>query len=137
MNPDDTPTVLLFDGVCGLCNKWVDFVLKIDRKGVVKFASLQSKTGTDVVRQYGLKEGYLDSVVLIDHGKVHTKSDAVLKLMRQTKTVWSAVNIFSVLPRFFRDAVYDLIAANRYRIFGKHDSCRLPSPEERSRFLDV
>lgn len=132
----ETP-IVLFDGVCGLCNNWVDFILKIDRRGVVRFASLQSGTGTRLLREHGLKEGYLDSIVLVQNGRALTKSDAVLEVMRVTGTVWSVVNVFSVLPRYFRDAVYNLIAANRYRIFGKHETCRLPSPEERARFVDL
>lgn len=129
--------LLLFDGVCTLCNAAVDFVMRHDRTGRIRFASLQSEAGQAVLREAGLPEGYADSLVLVDAGVVWTKSDAALHLARLMGGAWSLAAPLLAIPRAARDAVYDAIAARRYEWFGKREACRLPSPEERARFVET
>ena len=129
--------MLLFDGVCNLCNASVQWVLKRDRKGIFKFAALQSKTGQRLLQQLGFSQENFDTVVLVDGEKVFTRSDAPLEIARRLGGFWSLFSIFRIIPRFIRDAVYDWIARNRYRWFGRKEECMLPRPEWKSRFLDV
>ena len=127
--------VILFDGVCGLCNRWVTFVLERDRKEVFRFAALQSDAGRALLNEYSLPRDKLDSVVLVAEGRVYTQSSAVLEILQRLGFPWSAAAIATVVPRGFRDAVYDFVAQNRYRWFGRTETCRMPAPSERSRFL--
>jgi predicted DCC family thiol-disulfide oxidoreductase YuxK len=127
--------VILFDGVCNYCNALVNWVMRLDRKGVFRFATLQSEHGRALLRQYGLPEEQLDSVVLVEKGKAYIKSDAALRIghhlpwwLQETRVLW-------VVPRPFRDAIYDFIARNRYKWFGKKESCMVPTAEQRERFL--
>lgn len=129
--------MLLFDGVCNLCNDSVQWVLKRDRKGIFKFAALQSETGQRLLQQLGFSQENFDTVVLVDGEKVFTRSDAPLEIARRLGGFWSLFSIFRIIPRFIRDAVYDWIARNRYRWFGRKEECMLPRPEWKSRFLDV
>ena len=130
MNP-----VLLFDGVCNLCNSSVQTVIKADKKGFFMFASLQSDAARDLLRQSNLSESHLDSVVLYYNERFYTHSDAVLEAARLLGGGWSLLYIFRIVPRFIRDAVYNWIARNRYRWFGKKDQCMIPTPDLKSRFL--
>ncbi|MBK8979112.1 MAG: thiol-disulfide oxidoreductase DCC family protein [Planctomycetes bacterium] len=136
--PDDPP-VVLFDGVCNLCNGWVRFVLRHERSGAnpLRFAALQSEAGARLLAEHGLPTDRLDSIVLIDGGRASQKSDAVLRLLRHLRQPWRLGAVFRIMPRFLRDAVYDLVARNRYRLFGRRDTCSIPTPETRARFLDA
>lgn len=127
--------VILFDGVCNFCNGAINFVLKQDKKGVFRFAPLQSKAGEDLAAQYGLQANDLSSFVLIDDNKVYRKSSAALRVMKKLPWYWSEVQILRIVPLFLRNAIYDFIAENRYKWFGKKESCMVPTPEQRSRFL--
>lgn len=132
---DDKP-IILFDGVCNLCNNAVQFVLKHDKKNLFRFASLQSDSAKSLLIKYDLHADNLNSVVLIQNGKAFTKSAAALSI---AKTLSGPVKIlygFIIVPPFIRNAVYTLIADNRYRWFGKKDNCMLPSPDVASRFLN-
>jgi predicted DCC family thiol-disulfide oxidoreductase YuxK len=135
--PIDGPPqpLLLFDGVCNLCNASVQWVIKHDPKGVFRFASLQSDMGENMLRRFGLPIGELDTVVLVDDGKAYTRSDVPLRIFKKLGGWWAALAVFSVVPKSIRDAVYDWVARNRYRWFGKKDECWLPTPELRARFL--
>jgi predicted DCC family thiol-disulfide oxidoreductase YuxK len=132
---DENP-VILFDGLCNFCNGAINFVLKQDKKGIFRFAPLQSEAGRRLLQQYHLPTDEFESFVLIDDGKVYTKSSAALRVMNKLPWYWKEAQIFRVIPTIFRDAIYEFIARNRYKWFGKKDQCMLPTPEMRSRFLD-
>ncbi|TMI97370.1 MAG: thiol-disulfide oxidoreductase DCC family protein [Bacteroidetes bacterium] len=121
--------VILFDGVCNLCSGSVQFILKRDKEKRFLFASLQSTYGQSLLKQLDLP------TELYEGGKVFTRSTAALKMFSQLKG-WSWVKIFWVVPKFIRDAVYNLIAKNRYKWFGKKEECWLPTPDLKARFLD-
>lgn len=128
---------MLFDGVCNLCNASVQWVLKHDRKGVFRFASLQSKTGQELLTAFGFSQENFDTVVLIDGEHVYTRSDAPLEVVRRLGGLWPLLGVFKIIPLAVRNAVYDWIARNRYRWFGKREACMLPRPEWKDRFLDT
>lgn len=126
--------ILLFDGVCNVCNGFVQFVIKRDPAGYFQFASLQSEEGKKLLQQYGLPET-LETVVLIENNTAYTYSTAPLRTARKLKGFWKFGYVFLIVPRFIRDAVYRFIARNRYRWFGKKESCMMPSPDVQSRFI--
>ncbi len=127
--------VVLFDGVCNLCNGIVKFSLKRDRRGVLRFASLQSDAGKEILREHGIDENQMDTFVFVENGQAFTRSTAGLKLFRSFGFPWALLYVFIIIPSPVRNAIYNFIARNRYRWFGKEDSCMLPSPEVRARFL--
>lgn len=125
--------VILFDGVCNLCNAWVDFVVRHDEEGRFRFAPLQSDVARDLLK--GAPADLPDSIVLVEGHSVWTRSTAALRVARALGLPWSLAWAFIVVPPALRDAVYDWVARNRYRWFGKRETCRVPTPEERARFL--
>jgi len=127
--------VILFDGVCNLCNGFVQFVIAHDTAGVFQFASLQSDAAIEILKKHGLPTHQLSSVVLSEGDRYYTKSDAALRVAGRLSGIWSLARLFLVLPKFLRDWGYDLVARNRYRLFGKKESCWLPTPELKQRFL--
>lgn len=128
--------VILFDGVCNLCNGAVDFILERDPAGHFAFASLQSGAGQEILAHYGLSTENFDSLVLVKDGKVYQKSRAALEIAARLKGAWPLLQVFKLVPAFLRNGVYDFIGRNRYRFFGKRETCRFPTPEIRSRFLE-
>jgi predicted DCC family thiol-disulfide oxidoreductase YuxK len=128
--------VILFDGVCNLCNGWVNRVIDADKQNQFKFASLQSNYGVKAVERLGLGADYLNTIIFYDNGKVYLRSNAVLQIARSLGGVYSLALILLIIPQFIRDFVYNLVANNRYRWFGKMDACRVPTPELKSKFLD-
>ena len=129
-------TIVLFDGVCGLCNWSIDFLLRHDRHGALRFAPLQSQAGQALLREHGLNPAEFSSAVVIDGSQVYRRSDAALHALWRLGTFWRALAVLArVLPRSGRDAIYDWVANNRYRWFGQRSSCRIPAPDERQRFL--
>lgn len=127
--------IILFDGVCNFCNGAVNFLLRHDKKGVFRFAPLQSLAGQSLLKEYGLVTKDFDSFVLIDNGKVYKKSSASLRVMNKLPWYWKEAQILRIIPTAFRDAIYDFIAKNRYKWFGKKKQCMVPTPEIRGRFL--
>jgi predicted DCC family thiol-disulfide oxidoreductase YuxK len=129
--------VVLFDGVCNLCNATVQFVIDRDPHGYFRFASLQSDAAVRLLGEHQLKvpEGDPDSVLVIEDGRVHSHSEAALRIARRLGLPWSLAVLGRMFPRFVRDAVYRLIARNRYRWFGRSETCRIPTPELRARFV--
>jgi predicted DCC family thiol-disulfide oxidoreductase YuxK len=127
--------VVLFDGVCNLCNGAVQFVLRRDRHAAFRFASLQSNYAKDLMKRFGLIPGTLHSLLLYDNGVLYEKSDAALRIASYLKG-FSVLSAFKIVPRFIRDGVYDFVARNRYRIFGKRDECMIPTPETKGRFIE-
>ncbi|MDQ0219821.1 thiol-disulfide oxidoreductase DCC family protein [Peribacillus cavernae] len=128
-------SIVLFDGICNLCNSSVQFILKRDPVAHFKFGSLQSDLGQETIERYRLSKK-LNSIVLIENDKSYTKSTAVLRICKNLKGAWKLVSILRIIPRPIRDFFYDIIAKNRYKWFGKQDSCMLPSPEFKERFID-
>ena len=128
--------VVIFDGECNFCSSIVAFVIKRDGRGVFRFAPFQSEAGRALLQKYGVRDGYFDSFILIDEGGLFTKSDAALRLWRRLGGLWSLTYALIIVPRFVRDAVYDFVARNRYRWFGKKDECMIPGPEVKERFLE-
>ena len=127
--------ILLFDGVCNLCNGFVQFMIKRDPNGKFKYASLQSDTARKLLSRFGLPKDDFDSFVLIKGDKYYLKSTAALQVLKELGGVWSLFYAFIVLPRSFRDFIYDGVAKNRYRIFGKRNECMIPTPDLERRFL--
>lgn len=127
--------IVLFDGVCNLCNGTVQFIIHHDGAGYFQFASLQSIAGARFIKEYGLTPN-MNSVILIENGSYYEKSDAALRICRKLEGGWKLLAIFSIIPKPIRDFVYDRIAKNRYRWFGKKDSCMLPNTENHNRFLE-
>ncbi|MGA8311435.1 MAG: DCC1-like thiol-disulfide oxidoreductase family protein [Terriglobales bacterium] len=136
---DSTNPILLYDGVCGLCSRLVQFVLKRDASGHFRFASLQSDFASRILRQQGLDPDDLDTVYLVQEPgqRLTARSDAVISVLRGLGGFWRAAAVLlRALPKSLRDWGYDVVAHNRYRIFGKHDTCLLPEGKYRDRFLD-
>jgi predicted DCC family thiol-disulfide oxidoreductase YuxK len=125
--------VIFFDGVCGLCNGFVDFMMKIDKKNEYYFSPLQSEYASANLPVEFTKD--LKSIVYLNQGKVFTRSEAVIKILSEVGGIWKLALIGKVLPKSFSDFAYNLVAQNRYKLFGKKETCRLPTPEERSRFV--
>jgi predicted DCC family thiol-disulfide oxidoreductase YuxK len=133
-DPLDHP-VILFDGVCNLCNGSVLFIIKRDPESRFFFVALQSDFGKVQLRNFGLPAAELNSVLLIKGGTLYQKSNAALEITKHLSGLWPALYIFKIIPPFLRDGVYTWIARNRYRWFGKKDACMIPTPELKSRFL--
>jgi predicted DCC family thiol-disulfide oxidoreductase YuxK len=127
--------IILFDGVCNFCNWSVQFVMDRDSQKQFYFASLQSDTGQALLERFGLKDADIDSVVFIDGDKAYVKSSAALKIAGQLDGWVKVMGIFRIIPSFLSDFVYDIIAANRYRWFGKREHCMIPTREQRAQFL--
>lgn len=127
--------VLLFDGVCNLCNSSVQFIIERDPEAHFRFASLQSDEGKALLDRFDDRPLDLSSVVLVQDGQLYARSEAALRVARQLGGGWSLLYAFIVVPRPIRDAVYNWIARNRYRWFGKKDACMIPSPDLKARFL--
>ncbi|MFO8147044.1 MAG: thiol-disulfide oxidoreductase DCC family protein [Gillisia sp.] len=129
--------IILFDGVCNLCNNSVNFIIEHDKKDVFRFASLQSEIGRKLTSERGIDSDELDSIVLIEPGVAYfKKSTAALEISKELSGGYSMLKYFSFFPEGLRDGVYDLIANNRYKWFGKKDSCMIPTPELKAKFLD-
>lgn len=126
--------IVLFDGVCNYCNSWVNYAIRHDKKAKLKFAALQSEVGQKLREQYGLGSS-IESVLLIDKGKIYKYSDAALEIARQLDWPAKAVYALKIFPSFLRTPVYKWIARNRYKWFGKKEECMIPTPDVRSRFL--
>ncbi len=127
--------LLLFDGVCNLCNGAVQWIIVRDKKAIFQFAALQSDAGQRALNHLGLPTQTFNSIVLIKGDRYLIRSDAALEIAVQLGGFWQLAGIFKIVPRFIRDAVYDFIANNRYRWFGKQEQCMLPRAEWKERFL--
>lgn len=135
-SPDAGSAVLLFDGVCNLCNGFVNFLIDHDPEGHIRVGALQSDAARPYLHAFGLDPSYLDSVVLIERGRVYQKSTAALRVARRLEAPWPlAYYAFIGIPRVIRDRVYDVVAGKRYDWFGKREACRMPTPELQARFI--
>ena len=129
--------VIVFDGVCVFCNAWVAFVLKHDRQQEFSFVVAQSDLGEMLYSRLGLKSNDYDTFIVITDGQIGTSLDGVLTVLRRFGWPWRAFSIAGVLPKFAKDAFYNLIARNRYRLFGRREACMIPPPQDRARFIDL
>lgn len=128
-------SVILFDGVCNLCNSSVNFIIDRDKGRVFRFAVLQSGTGREFLEKNNLPAEPADSIMLIENGSWFTRSTAALRIAKKLSGAWPLLYIFIIIPRFVRDAAYNYIAKNRYKWFGRQDRCRVPAPELEELFL--
>ncbi|MFW6347043.1 MAG: thiol-disulfide oxidoreductase DCC family protein [Cyclonatronaceae bacterium] len=132
----DEYAVIMFDGVCNLCNASINFVIDRDKDRYFRYAPLQSETGQAFLKKHGRKTSDFDSIILVEGESYYTKSTAALRIARQLGNGWPLLYSFILIPPFIRNAVYDVIASKRYAWFGKQDSCRMPTPELKSLFLN-
>jgi predicted DCC family thiol-disulfide oxidoreductase YuxK len=126
---------ILFDGVCNLCSGFVVFTIKRDPDAKFKFASLQSNEGGNLQKEFGIDPDNIKTMVLVENDNYYLKSDAVLRIFKHLDGMWFILYYLIYIPRPIRNFVYDLVANNRYRWFGKKDVCMLPTPELKKRFL--
>lgn len=129
--------IILFDGVCNLCNRWVQWIINHDGKGIFRFAVLPSKAAKTLQEQYGLqlRIGQPHSIILLESHRYSMYFTAVLRIARRLDNSWNLLCIFILLPQFIRDAIYRFIAAGRYQWFGRRSSCMVPTPDLKKRFL--
>ena len=121
-----THPIILFDGVCNLCNSSVQFILKRDGTGKFRFSSLQSEFSKEMLKRYNLPVDYLESIILLHNGKIYTSSDAVIEILNHLGGFYKLFSVFKIIPKFLREPLYKFIARNRYRWFGRKDSCMVP-----------
>lgn len=126
--------VIFFDGVCGTCNKFVDFIIRLDYNQKFKFSSLQSEFAKNNLPEKFTND--LKTIVYLEDNRLYSKSEAVLMILKEIKGFRTISTLISCLPTYLLNCFYDLFAKNRYKFFGKKEICRIPSPEERSRFID-
>lgn len=131
----DDKLVILFDGVCNFCNYWVNFIIDRDKHDRFRFAALQSEFGQETLKKLNLSQTDFDTFVLIADGKPHIKSTAGLLVAKNLGGGLSLLYPLIIIPSFIRNFVYSLIAKNRYKIFGREDACRIPTPELKKKFL--
>jgi predicted DCC family thiol-disulfide oxidoreductase YuxK len=133
---NDEKQIILFDGVCNFCSFWVNFVIKRDKKDLFRFAALQSEKAMEITDRLDIDISKPDTFILIINDKFFTKSTAALMVCKQLNGLIKFLYPFIILPKFFRNFVYDLIARYRYNLFGKRDSCRVPTEEDKLKFLE-
>lgn len=139
----DIKNVVFFDGLCGLCNSSVDFLISVDNKNILKFSPLQSDFSTEILAKFDIKLNLeqLDTIMYLnsDKNRIFIKSNAILEILKDMSNIWSVFYIFKLIPTPLRDVIYEYIAKNRYNILGakfkKKETCRIPTPEERKRFI--
>ena len=129
-------SIILFDGVCNLCNAAVQFIIRRDYTNHFLFASLQSEIGKKILAENNLSSNEMSSFILFENGKVYDRSTAVLKVARKLKSSWRFLYIFIVVPKFIRDGIYRIISKNRYQWFGKKKECMIPAPGLKAKFLN-
>ena len=128
--------VIFFDGVCNLCNRSVQFVIKRDRAKKFRFASLQGKSAAFVLKELNISPADSDSFILLENDKVYTRSTAALRVLRELGGLWKLFYVFIIVPPFIRDGIYNFIARKRYKWFGKREECMIPTPELKERFYN-
>ena len=135
MQVDNEKGIVLFDGVCHLCDGAVRFILKRERAAELKFAPLQSDSGKSLLQKYGYSPNYLDGLILIESNRAHDRSSACLRIAGKLNFPWRLLFPLLIIPKLLRDFIYGIIASVRYRWFGKKESCSLPQGEDQARFL--
>ncbi|MFL5762297.1 MAG: thiol-disulfide oxidoreductase DCC family protein [Bacteroidia bacterium] len=132
----DHTAIVLFDGICNFCDNSINRIIRHDKKNHFRFAALQSESGKKLSQQYGIDTSQTDSIILIEDGKAYTRSSAILRITKNMNRLYPLLYGLLVIPPFIRNAVYDLVARNRYKWFGKKESCMVPTAEVRNKFLD-
>ena len=132
-HPNNHP-ILLFDGTCNYCNRWVNFIIRNDKKSKFRFAALQSDAGKKLLSEYKISPKE-DTAILIENGKAYTKSSAGLIIMKRLGGIYYVLYIFILIPPFIRNLFYDIISRNRYKWWGKREECMIPSDDIKGRFL--
>lgn len=127
--------IILFDGVCNFCDSSVNFIIDRDKKNIFKFAALQSEKGQEILEHFKLSKNDFDSFIFIEKNMVYKKSSAALRIAKKLGLFWKIFYPLILIPRPIRDFFYNIIAKNRYKLFGKKDSCRIPTPELKEKFL--
>ncbi len=128
--------IVLFDGVCNLCSSSVQFILKRDKRDQFLFGSLQGNYGQGILKKYGMPQNEFNSFMLLEEDNLYTKSSGALRMLKHLGGAWSLLYAFIIVPKFIRDAVYNFVATNRYKWFGKKEECWLPKTEWKKKFLD-
>ena len=128
--------IILFDGVCGFCNSSVNFIIDRDKRNVFRFAPLQSDYGQKRLKDFNLPADKLSTLILISDNAFYTKTTAALKIAKELSFPYNLSFVFIIVPPFIRNVLYDIIARNRYKWFGKKDACRIPNEVERSKFIE-
>lgn len=128
--------VIVFDGVCNFCSWAVQFVIERDPEGLFRFAPAQSEAGRRLLEQYGVDPEELETFLLVRDGKAYTRSDGAIAVASKFRGLWRLLGLVRILPGPFRDRCYSLFARNRYRLFGRKESCMIPTPDVRARFLE-
>lgn len=136
MEVNQNKSIILFDGVCNLCNASVIFIIKRDKKNIFRFATLQSDFGRDLCKRFSFDSVKNESVLLYQNDKLYTHSTAALKISKKLSGLWPILYMFIIVPKFIRDFAYNLVARNRYKWFGKRDSCMIPTTELKHKFID-
>ncbi len=134
-SPEAQNPVILFDGVCNLCNSSVQFIINRDPRGKFRFAPLQSDTGKKLLSKFDLEKQDPASIILLENSTYYIKSTAALRIARGLNALWPILYVFIVIPKSIRDSVYDIVARNRYAWFGKKEECMIPNKEVEKRFL--
>lgn len=128
--------IVLFDGICNLCNSTVQFIIKRDKNNVFKFSSLQSEFGQNFLKERNLSSTDFNSIILYEPGVAYyTKSTAILKIVQKLGFPYKILSVFLLIPSLIRDSIYSLLSKNRYHLFGKKDSCMVPTPENKKKFI--
>lgn len=135
MNELQDKGIVLFDGVCNFCNSSVNFIINKDKTDYFRFLPLQSEKGKKIVERFKLDPENLQTVILLENGKIYTRSTAALRIVKKLKGGWKLLYGFVIVPPVVRDFFYNIIAKNRYRWWGKKDSCMVPTPDVRKKFL--
>ena len=136
MNTESKHKIILFDGVCNLCNTSVNFVIKNDKKGVFRFAPIQTDFGETTLKKHHINTKDTDSIILIDEDIHYIKSTAALYIAKELSGAYPLLFCFMIVPKFIRNWIYDLVAKNRYKWFGKKLSCMIPTPELKNKFYN-
>lgn len=128
--------IILFDGVCNLCDNTVQFIIKHDKKDIFRFVALQSDLGQEIIKHIGLDTSKTDSIILYEPGHAYYyKAEAAFKIANELNSIYSFISIFSILPKWLSNKGYDYIARNRYKWYGKKNNCMIPTPETKAKFL--
>lgn len=127
--------IVLFDGVCNFCDSSINRIIKHDKKNYFRFAPLQSATGQELLKKYSIDSSKTDSIILIENNKAYTRSTAILRITKHLNRLYPLMYPLLIIPPFIRNGVYDIIARNRYKWFGKKEVCMIPTPEVREKFI--
>lgn len=129
--------IILFDGICNLCDNTVQFLIKRDTKDVFRFVAIQSDPGQQIIKHIGIDTSKTDSIILYEPGHAYYyKAEAALKIAKELGGVYSLLSLFTILPKGFSNIIYDYVARNRYKWYGKKEACMIPTPEMKAKFLD-